>query len=171
MSTVNRRLEMNENQITLDRMRYSKNSSSARLVLLAILFDVIFFVSIYKSDADTFYYTSMIGVSVIYNLIFMLTAFLAEESVKNRKSSFDIVLLVIGLLQIGRIFILPWQAHHYSYQVGGQNMLAMGDGQFILCVVCLVASAVCCIAAGLTSRIQNQKLSAYLASLDMKGGL
>ena len=35
-----------ENTIRLDRMRYTKNTASSRLALLAILFDVLFFVSI-----------------------------------------------------------------------------------------------------------------------------
>ena len=66
-----------------DRMRYTKNSLSSSLALLAIVFNVLYFVSIYQSDKGKFYYTILIGASVLYNLVFMLMAFLSSEGVKN----------------------------------------------------------------------------------------
>lgn len=39
--------------IKRDRMRYIKNKPSANLAYLAILLDVIYFVSIYQSDVET----------------------------------------------------------------------------------------------------------------------
>ena len=39
-----------EKAIRLDRMRYTKNTLSSGLALLAIVFDVLFFISIYVSD-------------------------------------------------------------------------------------------------------------------------
>ena len=66
-----------ERTIKLDRLRYTKNTASSRLVYLAILLDVFFFVSIYKSDVGSYYYNILIGASILYNLIFMLAAFLA----------------------------------------------------------------------------------------------
>ena len=39
---------MDDQNIKVDRMRYSKNTQSSRLALLAIVLDVLFFVSIYK---------------------------------------------------------------------------------------------------------------------------
>ena len=44
---------MSEDRYTvLDRMRFTKNTTSSRLAILAIVFDVLFFISIYKSDVD-----------------------------------------------------------------------------------------------------------------------
>ena len=68
-----------------DRMRYTKNTLSSTLALLGIVFDVLYFVSIYQSDVGTYYYNILIGASVLYNLIFMLMAFLSSEGVKNYK--------------------------------------------------------------------------------------
>ena len=48
-----------------DRMRYTKNTASSRMALLAIVFDVLFFVSIYKSDVGTHYYTILDRKSVV----------------------------------------------------------------------------------------------------------
>ena len=68
---------LKDQDIPLDRLRYTKNKLAADLVLLAIVFDVLYFVSLYKSDVGQYYYSMLIGVSIIYNLIFLLTAFLA----------------------------------------------------------------------------------------------
>ena len=39
--------------IKRDRMRYTKDKTSSRLVLLAIVLDALYFVSIYKSDVGS----------------------------------------------------------------------------------------------------------------------
>ena len=96
-----------EREVKLDRLRYTKNVASSRLAILAILFDVFFFVSIYKSDVGSYYYNILIGASILYNLIFMLAAFLSSEGVKNYKPAFSYLLLALGAIQIARIFILP----------------------------------------------------------------
>ena len=93
--------------IQLDRMRYTKNTFSSRMVYLAILFDVFYFVSIYESDVGNWYYTWLIGISIVYNLVFMLISFLASEGVKNYKTGYGYLLLGLGVGQIARIFILP----------------------------------------------------------------
>lgn len=97
-------------QIQLDRMRFTKNTLGSRLVYLAILFDVLYFVSVYESDVGTWYYQALIGVSIVYNLVFMLIAFLASEGVKNYKTGYGYLLLGLGVGQIVRIFILPMMA-------------------------------------------------------------
>lgn len=75
--------EIDDALIQKDRMRYIKNKLSSNLCLLAILLDVFFFVSIYKSDVSTYYYNILVGGSIIYNLLFMLLAFLSSEGVKE----------------------------------------------------------------------------------------
>ena len=95
-----------ENRIRRDRMRFIKNSLSSNLALLGILFDVFYFVNIYQSDVDVYYYNILIGASIVYNLIFMLAVFLSSEGVKNYKKNYSYLLAVVGLLQIVRIFII-----------------------------------------------------------------
>ena len=82
--------------IKRDRMRYTKDSLSSGLVLLSIVFNVLYFVSIYKSDVARYYYTWKIGVSIVYNLLFLLIAFLASQGVKSRKTGYETTLLVLG---------------------------------------------------------------------------
>ena len=133
---------MNEQSVKLDRMRYTKNTTSSRLALLAIVFDVFYFVSIYKTNVD-FYYNLLMGASILYNLVFMLATFLSSEGVKNYKSGYSFVLCALGIIQIARIFILPARAHATTLTVGGAEMLAMSNGQFVRVVIYLVISAVC----------------------------
>ena len=156
---------MNEQTVRLDRMRYTKNTTSSRLAILAIVFDVFYFVSIYKTNVD-FYYNILMGASILYNLIFMLAAFLASEGVKNYKQGFSYVLCVMGIIQIARIFILPAKAHATTVTVGATEMLAMSDGQFVRVAFYLVASAVCLFAAAVVNLNKSRALSAHIAGLE-----
>lgn len=104
---------MNQEELLIkkDRMRFIKNKLPANLALLGILFDVFYFVSIYQSDVRDYYYTMMIGASILYNLVFMLACFLSSEGIKNYKGGYAWLLAGLGIGQIVRIFILPAQAH------------------------------------------------------------
>ncbi len=153
---------MNDDRYTqLDRMRFTKNTTSSRLALLAIVFDVLFFISLYKSDVENYYYTALIGASIIYNLVFMLTTFLSSEGVKNYKTVYSWVMIVLGIIQIVRIFIIPMNAH----QTMIDNVPVMGDAQFIRILIYLIASAVCLFAAAVINLNKSRALSAHLAAL------
>ena len=161
-------------QIQLDRMRFTKNTLGSRLVYLAILFDVLYFVSVYESDVGTWYYQALIGVSIVYNLVFMLIAFLASEGVKNYKASYGYLLLGLGVGQIVRIFILPMMAASAMTKRSDPvlkkvvEVAVMDKSQFAWIVVFLCLSAACCIIAGAVSVSRSRKLAAYNASLEEK---
>ncbi len=157
-----------EKVIRRDRMRFTKNTLSSGLALVAILFNVFYFVSIYKSDVGSYYYQILIGADIVYNLLFMLIVFLSSEGVKNYKMAYSFVLLVIGILQIGRIFVIPLQAYNSSVVIMGEEIQVMQTAQFVSIVVFLVISAVCCIAAGVSSFIRNCALASHMASLNEK---
>jgi len=153
---------MNEEYTRLDRMRYTKNTTSSRLAILAIVFDVLFFISLYKSDVGTYYYTILIGASIIYNLIFLLATFLASEGVKGYQRNYTWLLLALACGQIVRIFIYPMQGH--AAKVSGAAVI--GDGQFIFMIICLTASAVCLVGAALINWRKSKALSNHIASLE-----
>lgn len=155
-----------DRSVKLDRMRFIKNTASSRLALLAIVFDVLFFVSIYKSDVGSYYYNILIGASILYNLIFMLATFLASEGVKNYKRSFSWLMLVLGVIQVLRIFIIPTSAHSATVSVTGADVQVMGDAQFIRVTVYLILSAVCLFAGALINLNKSRALAAHVASLD-----
>lgn len=160
-----------QKQVQLDRMRFTKNLLGSRLVYLAILFNVLYFVSVYESDVGNWYYQALIGISVVYNLVFMLVAFLSSEGVKNYKTGYGYVLLGLGAGQIARIFILPLMAHSAITKRSDPvlkkvlEVPVMEDPQFFWIVVFLCLSAACCIVAGAISVERSKKLAAYNASL------
>lgn len=155
---------MDDQNIKVDRMRYSKNTQSSRLALLAIVLDVLFFVSIYKyvckdtTRSDEFYYTALMGASILYNLVFMLAAFLSSEGVKNYKTNFSYVMFFLAAIQIARIFIYPVKAHS---QPG-----LMSDFQFIRLIAYLVGSALCLVGGALINLGKSRALAAHTASLE-----
>ena len=150
---------MNDRNIRTDRMRYVKNTSSSRLCYLAILLNVLYFISIYKSDVGSWYYQILVGGSIVYNLLFMLMTFLASEGVKNYQKNFSWLLYGLGILQAARIFILPMQAHQAVIKLGSVETTVMQTPQFIRCIVYLAGSAACLVAAA----VINQRKSAALA--------
>lgn len=157
---------MNERELKLDRMRYVKNTTSSRLCYLAILLNVLYFVSIYKSDVGSWYYQILVGGSIVYNLLFMLITFLASEGVKNYQKSFTWPLFILGALQIARIFLLPTQAHQAVVKVGGDEVTVMQTAQYIRCIIYLAGSAACLILAGW---INQQKASALQRHIETTG--
>ena len=187
---------MNEDRIQVDRMRYTKNTASSRLALLAILFNVLYFISLYKLDlyepriiADTtgmnnVYYTILLGGSIILNLVFMLLAFLSSEGVKNYKRSFSKVMIVLACVQIGRIFILPTILHEtflftnpalqmeenvrvaFLNILGNRRVTFMTDAQYIRVCVYLIASAVCLVAGAIINSRKSSALAAHIENLE-----
>lgn len=154
-----------EQTIQDDRMRFTKDSLSSGLILIAIVFDALYFVNIYQSDVGSYFYTWVIGASIIYNLVFMLAAFLASEGVKSRKSGYTPLLLAIAVMQVVRIFYLPYRAHNAMTMVNGAEVKVMGSGQFSYTALCLAASAVCLAAAAVNSWRNNKRLAAHMQTI------
>lgn len=155
-----------ERLIKLDRMRYTKDKLSANLILLAIVLDALYFISIYKTDAGTYYYTWVIGASVVYNLLFLLSAFLASEGVKNRKSGYMGLLIFIGAMQVVRVFYLPAKAHAATVSIQNVEQAVMTDSQYYYTIALLIASGVCCVVAAINSYINTKNLANYMRSLE-----
>ena len=146
-------------------MRFTKNTTSSRLTILAIVFDVLYFVSIYRTNVD-YYYNILMGASILYNLVFMLAAFLASEGVKNYQQGYSYLLCGLGIIQIVRIFIQPVKAHATTVTVAGQEMLVMSNRQFAFVVAYLIISAVCLIAAAVINLAKSRALQAHIAGLE-----
>ncbi len=159
----------NDALIKKDRLRFTKNKLSANLTYLAIVVNALYFVSIYSKDVGTYYYKWLIGISVLYNLIFMLVAFLASEGVKGYKLSYGYVLLGLGIGQIIRIFVIPMSAHTDTIKIGEIEELVMDSGQFILVTVYLIVSAALCFIAGAVAIIKTTTLRSYEAELEKRG--
>jgi hypothetical protein len=155
---------MDASMIKKDRMKYSKNKFSSNFALLSILFNIFYFVSIYKSDIGNFYYSIIIGESVIYNLLFMLFTFLCSEGVKKYSLGYSVTLVVIGILQTARIFYLPARAHGTVLEIGGVERAVMDNAQYTRVIVFLLISSAFAVIGGVVGIIRNRVLTAYTNS-------
>lgn len=152
--------------IERDRMRFVKNSACANLCYLALLADVLYFVLLYQQDVSTYYYTIQIGASVVYNLLFMLIVFLASEAVKNYEKSFSIVLLLVGVMQVVRIFGIPTAAHNATIVLNEVESAVMSGGTYTLALVYLLVSAAALAVSAVLNYIRCTALEAHLKSLE-----
>lgn len=150
------------NTIKKDRLRYTKNKLSANMAYLAILFNVLYFVSIYASDVNNYYYNISIGLSVLYNLVFMLTAFLSSEGVKNYKLNYSWIIMVVGVLQFARIFGIPMRAHKALTTLNGVDTVVMENKQFAYVCICLIISGVACLISGAVGVYKSTVLTKYM---------
>lgn len=156
---------MNDALISKDRMKYEKNKISSTLVYVAIVFNALFFMSVYRgvfANIGNYYFTITMGVSVLLNLIFMLFAFLSSEGVKNYKIFFAVLLIVLAGLQIVRIFVFPLGAHSTPLEKDPSKVV-METPQFIRCIVYLIGSATCLAVAGVVGIIKTWQLSDHKA--------
>ena len=149
--------------IKKDRLRFTKNSISSTLCYIAILFNVLYYVDLYSRDSidpsgKTFFYSVTIGLSVVCNLLFLLFTFLASEGVKNYSKLFSIVLIVIGVLQVARVFGLPLMAMNTTL-ADGTTLINIFE--FATMALCLTISSVCCIVAGVVGIIKTLTLEKY----------
>lgn len=172
-------MDKEQKLIRMDRLRFEKNKTSAWLCYGSILLNALYFVSLYSlyGEVASNYYYYMMGVSVVYNLMFMLAAFLSSEGVKNYKMSYAIVMIVIGALQIVRIFIWPLEAFGSSFILQMIEPISkeitstitkqsMELSQFILVTIYLIASAGTAIASGVLGIIRSKQLSGHVQTLN-----
>lgn len=154
--------------LKLDRMRYTKDSLSSNLILLAIVLDALYFVKLYQQDVSTYFYNWEIGASVIYNLVFMLGAFLASEGVKNRQTNYTALIVALGIMQFVRIFNIPAKARQAVILIGEVETKVMTDGTYYYLVAMLVISGVCLLVSSVTSVVNTTRLNRYRQSLESK---
>jgi len=78
------------------------------------------------------------------------------------------MLIVLGALQIIRIFYLPAKAHAATVTIAGEEVVVMGNGQYWYTVICLALSAACCIFAAVNSYKNNKRLAAHMQTVETK---
>ena len=159
---------MDEKQIRRDRLRYSKNKTSSGLALLAIVLNVFYFVSIYRTDIGNYYYTWLTGVSIIFNLVFMLTVFLCSEGVKNYHIGYSVTLIIVGVIQFVRTQIIPKRAFEAVVTLADEETKVMSAAQHTRIIIYLTASGAFLIIAGIIGIIKTCELRAYQKELEAK---
>lgn len=160
---------MNSNKnpiLQKDIMQYKKNKLAANLALLGLVAGCVYFIVLYAqvstlafskfNKAQTFYYKWSIAVDVIYNLFFLLFVFFFSEQVKNYKRNMFVFQLIVGTLQIARIFWLPLSGfQHEVTKIGG----------FLVMLIALALSGACVIASAVIGYIRSKALDNYQRSV------
>lgn len=152
--------------IKLDRMRYTKDTLSANLILLAIVLDALYFVKLYQQDISDYYYKWWIGASVIYNLVFMLVAFLCSESVKSRRTNMTGLLVVLAVMQFIRIGQIPARIKDAVIVIGETSTDVISSGNYTFLIAMLIISGICLALAAVTSLLNARRLEKYMKSLE-----
>ena len=154
-----------------DIMRYKKNKIGANLALLGLALGCLYFLVLYAQvKNDNFYYKWPIAIDVIYNLFFLLFVFLFSEQVKNYNRKMFPFQLVLGGMQIVRIFWLPLAGiteTAYCHIVGVEfTGAAITAGTFTVMTVCLAASGACIIASAIVGFIRARSVEAFVKKVE-----
>ena len=151
-----------------DIMRYKKNKLGANLALLGIVFGCLYFLILYAQVKNgDFYYTWEIAFDVIYNLFFLLLTFLVSEQVKNYNKKLFPLQIILGALQIARIFWLPLKGITNTIINGaGEEVTVITSGTFILMTVCLAASGALIIASAIIGFIRAKSVEDFAKKVE-----
>ena len=163
--------------VQTDICRYKRNKLASGLALLGLVFECLYFMLFYSLlfGVSGPYYTFLIGFSVLVNLAVLLVTFLSSEGVKVYNKKYCIPLIVVGVVQIARIFIYPLDlalGGNYLYESANTvtawyfgNELSAGVTSTIL-IVYLILSAACMFAAAGFGYIRARQLEIFNASLE-----
>ena len=150
-----------------DILRYKKNKLAANLALLALVFNCLYFMLFY-SVHKIYFYTILLGVSVIVNLVVLLLGFFCSEGIKGYNGKFSYVLFGLAGVQIVRIFIFPLKGMSQNVLNGnyyfGIEMKSPLQG--VILIVFLVLSAACFIASGVYGMIMAMRLKNFQKKID-----
>ncbi|MBR1797976.1 MAG: hypothetical protein IJ757_08225 [Clostridiales bacterium] len=153
--------------IRRDRMRYENNKLSSNLAIIAIVFNCFFFISIYGSNVGNFYYTLMMGASIVYNLLFMLIVFLVAEGSKSYHIGYSYIAIPVGILQFVRILGYPRIAHTATISLADDSIVnVMGNAQFTRTVLYLCISGICLLLSAAIGIYKCRELTSHLKELE-----
>ena len=160
--------------VKTDIYRYKRNKFASGLALLGIVFECLYFMLFY-SLLNSSYHTLLVGFDIIINLAVLLVAFLSSEGVKGYNKKYCIPLLILGIVQIVRIFIYPVDIaagggylYDSSYEVTAWyfgNSLSSAATSTIL-IIYLVLSAACLFASAVIGYIRAKQLEIFTAHLN-----
>lgn len=157
--------------ISNDILRYKKNKLAANLALLGLAFGCVYFLVMYaQTKNNDYYYKWPIAIDVIYNLFFLLFTFLFSEQVKNYNRSSFVLQIVVGVMQIVRIFWLPLAGVMQTVYPAMAGVEYTGPvvsaGTFAVLLVTLACSGLCIIASAVLGYIRSKQVDEFTRKLE-----
>lgn len=157
--------------VSYDTMRYKKNSLASNLAILSLLFEFLFFLTVYGQKSSgievkfsesvlggEYVYTYMMGLSVLLNLVILLGVFLASQEIKNYNKRYCYFVWAVAIVQIVRIFLYPMQVYNATL-ASGSPLIAKYS--YIFMIVWLVLSALCLAASGAIGYYRTKQLETF----------
>lgn len=138
--------------VSVEKMKYKNDSLAYLLILLGLVVNVVYFVIFYEVN-NQFLYSIKIGISVLYNLIFLLSVFLSAENIKKYNRKYAVFTCIIGLMQFVRIFA-------YLSEVNAAGVFA-GNKHMVL-VILLIISGVLLILGSIVSIVNSTILKSFV---------
>lgn len=141
-----------------ERMKYRPDKASYWLCIISIILNMVYFVSIYTNRSIVPDVT--IGADVLINIIFMMIVFLTSEKLKAYAKKWNVYIVIVGFIQMSRIFWLPVHFNQLEMLVGAK---------YILAIVCLITSGILLLLAGINS-LANGRILNTIADKGNAGG-
>jgi len=145
---MSKKKAVKDKTISIDMLHYKANRLSFWLILLTIALNIAMFLIIYKTTDCT--PNIQLGIDLLVNVIIMLVCFLAAEKTKHYSKSWGIVSIIMGHLQVVRIFWIPL----YYFLQFRETGKGLGVAGFVWCAILLLLSGISMIIAGI---INNKK--------------
>ena len=164
--------KVNANPVIKDDIqRYRKNRLASLLAILGLVMCCAYFVVLYAQvNNNNYYYKWPIAIDVIYNLFFLLFAFLFSEQVKNYTRKLFWMQMVLGVMQVVRIFWLPLAGVTKTVYPALADVTYTGrvlsPSTFVLMVIFLALSGECIIASGIIGFIRAKSLEDFNKKLE-----
>lgn len=131
-----------------ERMQYQSDKLSYWLCILSVVCNAVYFVGLYTNryvapDVN-------IGADILLNIVFMMIVFLSSEKLKTYEKKWNGYIIIVGAVQILRIFWVPMHFHQLEMLM---------EGKYTLAIVSLVVSGILLLIAGINSTINIRILS------------
>lgn len=160
---MNKKVVNKDKTLAIDMMHYKSNKLSFWLIILTIALNIAMFLIIYKTTNCT--PDIQLGIDLLVNVMLMLACFLAAEKTKRYDRTWGITSIVIGGVQVVRIFWIPL----YFYLKFVQTGKGLEVGGFVWCVILLILSGASMIAAGIYCIMKHKVLVAHKPLLEIEG--
>lgn len=153
--------------VEVDKMRYQENKTSARLVLISLIFSLIaLFVMITYDNFNTTGNSlrvvpdARIGVAIGIGIVLMLVTFMASEKIKFYDSFWSrFGLFILAGINFLRIFNIPF----YIYGLYDDEMTAMIPRRtFIYIITLFILSGLALLVAGIVATKKVSLLQKHL---------
>ena len=131
-----------------ERMQYQSDKLSYWLCILSIICNAVYFVGLYTNRAIAPDVT--IGADILLNIVFMMIVFLSSEKLKGYEKKWNGYIIIVGAVQVLRIF---WVPMHFN------RLEMLIEGRYTLAIVSLVVSGILLLVAGINSTINIRILS------------